>query len=144
MEHANDARLLAAEPIEHEANFIFVIDSLFGRTRDLHVAAKCQMRCCVTKLGVEVSPNEFAYAHTPRDHGNVRRQTRLGPESPQYGVIACHNLQQYLCTEVLHILRTKWHAARMCCVMYDVMDQPEEPIDEVIPCPRIVLQAPVQ
>ena len=87
---------------------------------------------------------EIADDDPPRDNGQVRRQAALAAKVPQHRKIIANHAQEDLGAKIIAVLRRKANAARLGRVPDHVQHQTHEAVDEILPCPGLLLQAALQ
>ncbi len=79
-------------------------------------------------------------ARAPRNHCEIRRETALAAELPQGGVVILDDFEHDVGGDVFLVLGVHGEAAHVGGVLDDVIDQPQETIDEIVPRARFVIQ----
>ena len=82
--------------------------------------------------------------HAPRDHGQVGRQIAFALEAAQHREVVLDQGQKDFGAEVFAVFRREPDGAGLRRMVDDVDHQAHESIDEVLPRPRLAVQAAVE
>ena len=142
--HGDQIFFLGVKLYQKPFDFVTIQHGLFGGRLRTGPAFVDLARGRVGKGGHRLVLEHLSDDDSPGNHGQVGCQTGLATKVSKNGKIILDQVQKDLGTEVIAIIRREPHASGVGRVIDDVNHQTQEPIDKILPCPGLLVQAPFE
>jgi hypothetical protein len=144
MIHGDEICFLGGEFSEEPFDFISIEHGLFGGGPVTGLTFGGLARSWVGKRGHRPVLEHLGHDDAAGHDRQVGCQTGLATKVSKNGKIVLYQVQKDLGTHVLPIVGAEADASGTGGVIDDVYHQPEEPIDEILPRPGFLVQAPFE
>jgi len=129
--------------VQELLHFFEPFDAHFGRGEIFHLNFGGLAVCLGLDFARRSPASQLVDAAPPSDDGQIGRQAALAAELSQGRIIVGDDLQKDLGGYIFHVFGTKQHAPQVRGVVYDVINQAQKPIHEIVPGAGVTVEAPM-